>query len=427
MSWNRTRSLLGLTVLGVAVAACGDKSVAVTPSTSTGGADQGGASSGGASAHAGGGGRADAGSGTTNGGRGAAGSSSGGGGATNGGATAVGGASAGGSSGLTAGWLYTLGNKIYVSDGKGSGKVWVGRGVNMTDLYLCGYNNTLWMPGADQALEHVASGLVSGWKANFVRISLSMNSYPIVTSWLANAAQYKTPMTNVINALGSHPNLYVLVTLRSDSSMIGLDTASGDAEATGLPSDTSTSPSSAYPTGTDDTYVALVDSFANAPFVLFGLTNEPGGGILPEATIAAAMGHALSVIRAEEDRLGVPHHLVSVQGSSWSSNIGVYAKQPLAQDNVVYEVHGYPPAASSYTYSNLPVIIGEYGLFPNAGAQAAFYADLESKQIPSLAWDFDSYAGCAPDLLTTNQSDANLVSTAWGATVQTYLLAHAPP
>ena len=56
---------------------------------------------------------------------------------------------------------------------------------------------------------------------------------------------------------------------------------------------------------------------------------------------------------------------------------------------------------SSYTYSNIPVIIGEYGSLTDS---TAFYADVESKQIPNLAWDFDSYSNCSPDLLQVNQS-----------------------
>lgn len=268
------------------------------------------------------------------------------------------------------------------------------------------------------------SGLMSGWKPNFVRISLSMDSYPTQTSWDdANPAQYKTPMTGVIQALGAHPNTYVLVTLRSHASMIGEDTVDGDPEATGLPSDATSTPDKArFPTGTDATYVALVDTFAHAAYALFGLTNEPGGNKLSNATIAAAMEHAVGVIRAEEDRLGVPHHLVSVQGNGWTSDIGFYAQKPLAHDGVVYEVHGYPPDAASYTYANIPVIIGEYGSLPDA---ASFYADVEAKQIPNLAWDFDSYSNCSPDLLQVNQSATNLVPSAWGSTVKSYLLAHA--
>ena len=54
-----------------------------------------------------------------------------------------------------------------------------------------------------------------------------------------------------------------------------------------------------------------------------------------------------------EDALGVPHHIVSVQGNNWTSSIAHYDAAPLSFDNVVYEVHGYPP-----TPSYLPVASG---------------------------------------------------------------------
>jgi hypothetical protein len=326
--------------------------------------------------------------------------------------------------GLPAGWLYTQGNKILVSHGSAAGTPWMGRGVNVDDIFLCGYNNTLWMTSPDQTLQTIVTGLITDWKPTFVRISLGMASDPTVVSWLANPTQYKTPMTSVIDAMGTHAGVYVLVTLRSDSSMIGQDTVDGDPEATGLPSDSTTTPSATqYPTGTDATYVALVDSFAQSSFVLFGLTNEPGGNKLTNAKISAAMSHAVGVIRAEEDRLGVPHHLVSVQGNGWTSDISFYATAPIAHDNVVYEVHGYPPATSSYTYANIPVILGEYGSLPSGGS-AAFYADLETKQIPNLAWDFEPYSNCAPDLVSVTTNASTLTPTAWGSTVKAYLLAH---
>ena len=323
-----------------------------------------------------------------------------------------------------AGWLYTSGSKIYVSDGHSGGTQWMGRGVNVDDIYLCGYDNTLAMTAPDQTLETMISGLMSGWKPSFVRISLGMDSYATVSTWVGSSTPYKTPMTNVINAMGANPKVHVLITLRSDASMIGQDTVDGDPEATGLPSDSTTTPSSTtYPTGTDATYVALVDTFANSGFAMFGLTNEPGGNKLSNAQIAAAMSHAVGVIRAEEDKLGVPHHIVSVQGNGWTSDISFYASTPIAYENVVYEVHGYPPTAASYTYSNIPVIIGEYGTLADS---TSFFADLEAKQIPNLAWDFDSYSDCAPDLLTVNQSATTLTPSAWGSTVQSYLLAHVP-
>jgi hypothetical protein len=367
--------------------------------------------------------------GTSNASGGGAGKSIGGSASSTGGATSGGATSAGGTTGVAAtskGWLYTIGNQIYVSNGTAAGTPWMGRGVNIDDMFFCGYNNSLWMTAADQTLKTVVTGLMSAWKPNFVRISLSMDSYVTVTSWLTDDAQYKTPMTGVIDAIGANPNTYVLVTLRSDASMIEQDKDAGDAEATGVPSDSTNTPDTkAFPTGTDAVYVALVDSFAHDNFVLFGLTNEPGGNELPADKISAAMSHAVSTIRAEEDKLGVPHHLVSVQGFGWSGDISVYGKQPLPQDNVVYEVHGYPPSTGSYTYANIPVIIGEYGSLSDA---TGFYKDVEAKEIPNLAWDFDAFSNCSPDLLEITTDATKLNPTDWGMTVQTYLTtAHATP
>jgi hypothetical protein len=136
------------------------------------------------------------------------------------------------------------------------------------------------------------------------------------------------------------------------------------------------------------------------------------------------MAHAVGVIRAEEDRLGVPHHIVAVQGQAWTGDISYYADHALEHDNVVYEVHGYPPPTNAYTYANLPVIIGEYGHIEGAAAQA-FFADVEAKGIPNLAWDLAPYSDCAPDLVEVNHSSTNLVPSAWGKLVQAYLLEHA--
>ena len=306
---------------------------------------------------------------------------------------------------IPSGWLYTEAGKIYVSNGT-SGTPWMGRGVNVDDLFFCGYNGNLWMSNPGSTLQTLTSNLISTWKPTFVRLSLGMASYAQASWTSGDPSVYKTPMTNVIGALGANPGVYVLVTLRSDATM----TNYGTDDATYLPT-----------TSTDAVYTALVDTFANDKFVLFGVSNEPGGNSLTNATIRSAMDHAVGVIRAEEDKLGVPHHVVSVQGNDWTSDISFYATNPLSWDNVVYEVHGYPPAASSYTYSNLPVIVGEYGYLTNA---STFFADLESKGIPSTAWDFDSFSDCSPDLLTINQSATNLVASTWGSTVQSYLLAH---
>ncbi len=329
------------------------------------------------------------------------------------------------STGFPAGWIYTQGSRILVSDGT-SGTPWMGRGVNLDDVFLCGYNNTLWMDRPDTALLTIAAGLMSDWKPSFVRVSLGMASYPVTAAWTPGTSTYATMMTGVIDTLGSYPGVYVLVTLRSDLSMIGQDQADGDPEATGLPSSAATTPDSAkFPTGTDATYVALVDTFAHSPFVLFGLSNEPGGNQLPDATIAAAMQHAVDVIRAEEDLLGVPHHVVTVQGNTWTSKLARYVASPIAGDNVAYEVHGYPPTPAMYDLAGLPVILGEYGSLDEASAPA-FYADVEARGIPNLAWDFEPLSDCSPDLLSVTTGPSVLTPTASGTIVQAYLLSHAP-
>jgi hypothetical protein len=369
--------------------------------STSGGGSSSGPSSGGSASSGGSGGTASSGSsgGTASSGSSGAGSSGGS------------GSSGAGSSGAgsTSGWLSTSGSKIYVSNGSGGKTPWMGRGVNVDDIFLCGYNYTLSMSSPDKTLETILAGAI-GWKANFLRISLAMASDGVTVSWLSNPSQYKTPMTNVIEAIKSSPGVYVLVTLRSDSTMVGQDQGDGDPEATGIPS-----------AATDAVYTALVDTFANDSFVLFGLTNEPGGGTASNSTLASAMSHAVGTIRAEEDKLGVPHHIVSVQGNSWTSDISFYSKTPLAYDNVVYEVHGYPPAASSYTYSNIPVILGEYGSLSDS---ASFYADVEAKQIPNLAWDFEPYSDCTPDLVNVTTSASNPSPTSWGSTVKSYLMSH---
>ncbi len=410
----------------------GDASSGSATSGATSGGSVGGdASSGSATSGATSGGSVGGGgsSGSTSGGSVGAGGSSGS--SSSGGASS--GASGAGTPSATPpqGWLFTKGNAIYVSDGGSVGTQWVGRGVNMDDIFLCGYDNSLQMSSPGGILSDIASGLIQNWKPTFIRMSLSMDSYGTAVTWAGNAVQYSTPMTNVINAIGANPAVYVLVTLRSDPSMIGEDTSDGDAEATGLPSDSTTTPDATkYPTGTDATYVALVDAFANSRFVLFGLTNEPGGDKLSNATIGAAMNHAVGTIRAEEDRLGVPHHLVSVQGNGWSSDLSFYVANPspITYDNVIYELHYYPGGASetpnNYQYSStLPMIVGEYGDFTSSVTQSSFYADMESKGIPNLAWDFEPYSDCSPDLLNVT-TNTTLTASSWGSTVQSYLLAH---
>jgi hypothetical protein len=337
-----------------------------------------------------------------------------------------------GDGGLPSGWLYTTGNKIMLSDGNGGGAQWMGRGMNISDILQCGYNGSLWNTNAESDLTTMIDGMMKDWKPTFIRISLAMDSYGTAVDWFGDASKYKTPMKTIIDKLASYPGVYVLVSVRSDPSMILQDTVDGDPEATGIPSDSTNTPNKTkYPTGTDALYVDLVDTFAHSPQVMFGITNEAGGNKQSNSTIAKAMNHAVGTIRAEEDKLGVPHHIVSVQGNGWTSDLSFYATtpSPITHDNVVYELHYYPSLTSKpsyYSYSStIPMIVGEYGGFTSEYPAAGFYSDMESKKIPSTAWDFEPFADCAPDLLNVTGSGAQLQSNSWGDTVKAYLTSHA--
>ena len=268
----------------------------------------------------------------------------------------------------------------------------------------------------EQALLGMIANMMTEWKPTFVRVSLGMNSYDVV-SWIGSSV-YKTAMTNVINAIGAYPGTYVLVTLRSDTTMVNTDGSvcgQGD-DAVCLPSN-----------ATDDVYRELVSTFGSAPYVLFGIANEPGGMDAADKDISTRMVHAVGVIRAQEDKLGFPHHIVAVQGNQWTSKIGFYNSSPLAYDNVVYEYHSYPPEATGtygYTQSNIPIIIGEYGPTGSDVTFAdAFFVDVEDKQIPSLAWSLSPYSNCAPDMVQVTHS-STLTPNTWGQKVKSYLLAH---
>ena len=315
----------------------------------------------------------------------------------------------------TTGWLYTKAgdNKIYVDGGSGE-SVWVGRGVNVDDLFLGGYNYTLWMATADAeaALTATMTNLIAQWRPTLLRLSLDMSSYPTHVSWLSNPTQYREPMERVINKIGESSGVYVMVTLRSDTSMSVCD---ANDDATCFPE-----------TATNAVYRALVDSFANKPHVLFGLSNEPGGNVKTAPELRQAMSAAVDAIRARERELGVPEHIVVVQGDNWTSTIDFYAAQPLTQTNVVYEYHSYPPTSSGYTFTNIPVIIGEYGGANWQGMSQsvadAFFRDIEAKKISSLAWYFSPYSAVAPALLNVTHDASQITPNSWGTIVRSYLL-----
>jgi hypothetical protein len=318
-------------------------------------------------------------------------------------------APSGGDSGAPAGWLHTTTHQINRADGS----VWVGRGVNIDDLLFCGYNYNFQTLGssAEADVKTVIDEAVGQWHSNFLRISLYMDSYGSVIDWASDTNGYASAMTRIVKYVGAqYPGTYVLLSLRSDASM-----------------DCPSEPACVPTASTVPVYKALVDSFANDSFVLFGLSNEPAPATT--ADLIAAMNLGVVAIRAEETKLGVPQHLIAVQSMGSTGSFTATSIQP--SGNILYEVHYYPglggggPDYYSAYASTFPMLLGEYGDFGSSGdtSSASFFKDMETLQISSLAWDFDPLNDCAPDLLDINTGNAVSPVTAspWGQVVQPYL------
>ena len=322
--------------------------------------------------------------------------------------------------GYPAGWLYTDGGKIYVSDGA-TGTQWMGRGVNVDDIFFCGYDRTLY---DDVARSDARDGCLRAderMEAELRPHLAGMDSYTTVVSWLGDALAVQDADDERHQRHGAKPGVYVLVTLRSDASMIGQDETDGDPEATGLPpTQRRRRTRRSIPTGTDATYVALVDTFATRAS---SSSAHQRAGRRQALERDPRRGHEPCGrrIRAEEDRLrrAASHRLGPGQRLDERHQLLRDDAARLRQRRL-----RNPRVPADDGVLHVPEHPRHHRRVRDPERLDEFYADLEAKQIPNLAWDFDSYSNCAPDLLTVNQSATNLMPTAWGTTVQTYLLAH---
>jgi endoglucanase len=302
------------------------------------------------------------------------------------------------------GWLYTQGNKIYTPDGD----VWVGKGANIHDTRSC--NRCAYQqPNPDEVKRRIDE-LVDIWGADFLRLALE--AYPSADGRVhyANVLEdpgYLADIVEIVEHVATKDGVYVEISLWVDPTLTDY----------GWPSEQ-----------TVDVWRVLAETFAEHPNVIFGVVNEPEwnyDGAL-DSQVWEAMTMVVNAIRKVEDSLGVPHHLIAVQGTGgWARFLDYYVDNPIQSDNIAYEVHVYDPA-SEFTdrfidpAQHIPVIIGELG--PASG-----YMTLEDTQqlmdlaeqhgVPYLGWTF--HERCPPNLLQLLPSDScgvnmPLVPTEWG-------------
>src|SRR5262249_18918671 len=114
-------------------------------------------------------------------------------------------------------------------------------------------------------------------------------------------------------------------------------------------------------------YTKLAEAFHDNPRVLFGLTNEPHTTTAKQADLANVYLNAIAAIRSVEDMHGSPHHIVVVQAPlAYARDLSYFVANPLAGDQIAYEVHPYNAATDFDALivqpsKKLPLVIGEYG------------------------------------------------------------------
>jgi endoglucanase len=319
---------------------------------------------------------------------------------------------------LPAGWLFTSGNHIYVSDGGGGGSIFRGRGANLQDTRGCGA--CVVEPSNPGEVERRADELIDNWHANFIRLTLeSRPEYNRLG--VREDPAYLAEIVEIVNHITAKPGVYVLVSLWFDQTF----------DALGRPT-----------AATREEWRVLATALKNQPRALFGICNEPEYNFdgAQDATVWQAMNDTVQVIRNVENSAGTPHHVITVQGTGdWARRLDYYVTHPITAgggSNIAYETHFYNPAAELDTLiggpaKTLPVIIGEFGPINEPGSPVATDADVQATinfakahDIPHLAWTFHQF--CPPNLIVDLSKNTcgigmPLQPTAWGSLLKTRL------
>ena len=312
-------------------------------------------------------------------------------------------------------WLHTQGNRIYQSDGK----LWMGRGVNLFDTRGC--NQCAYSPANPAEVMRRIDVITDEWKANFIRLDLESYGSADGRTHFGGVlvdSQYLQDITAIVAHASSKPNVYVLVSFLINSTF-----------------DEYWQPTAA----TVPEWKKLAETFAPFPNVIFGICNEPHGPDTPEQAkiVWDAMTLNVNAIRAVEDALGAPHHLIAVQGTSgWSRNLAYYETYPINSDNIVYEVHVYNPPEGFNDLvwdraKKLPVIIGEFGVWENWMSLddcALLMNTADQQVIPYTGWAFHWSCGISMLQQTGDACGigAPFVTNSWGDLMRNHLQAMAP-
>jgi hypothetical protein len=318
--------------------------------------------------------------------------------------------------------LVVEGNRILHEDGS----PFRGRGANLHDMRSC--NACSYAPPEPDGIDRWADELIDGWGANFIRFCLSakpapFNEYELQWENLVDDPVYLAGIVQNVEHMTSKPGVYVMVTLFADDTM---QPNNGEYD-------------SEWPSSLGDSntrYRALAEAFSGNPRVLFGLTNEPHTTRDRADELAAVYLDAIAAIREVEDEAGAPHHIVVVQApEGYARDLTYFVDNPLAGDQIAYEVHPYNTAGEladllTVPHQTLPIIIGEYGpaLEMTEEDVMALWTLAQEEEIPYIAWNF--HMRCPPNLLEDTAEDGcglaaevgyDFPRTGWGDLLKAHL------
>jgi hypothetical protein len=319
-------------------------------------------------------------------------------------------------------WLYTEGNRIF----KPGRTPWMARGVNIHDTRSC--NACSWTaPNVNEVLRRIDEA-VNIWGAKLLRLNLESyiaGNGRVQWQGISQDPSYLADIERIVHYVGSqYTGVYLMLVPWEEPSMT----------ENGWPSD-----------DTRRILSRLVDSFYDAPQVIFAVSHEPKQNIdgSLDAQCWNEMNQAVTSIRDQERQLGPYRHLVAVQGCrSQARDVSYYIDHPIVAgngENILYEAHIYQSAVDfNRTLGNammaLPMIIGSFG--PNSNpsdlmtiedAQALIQL-LEQNQVPWTAWSF--HMRCRSTTLLVDQTEGGcglnmpLIPTAWGQIIQGVLQQH---
>jgi hypothetical protein len=326
---------------------------------------------------------------------------------------------------------------------KQDGTLWMGRGAVITDTRGCD-SCTMQDSNPTEAMRRI-DYLVDVQHVTFIRLMLMSFSSPTQFGYYADRKSWESVLFDdsymqatkqIIDYIGTKPNVYVLLTLWRDQSfgdhlMPTLDSAT----APGTQCDAL---QAQHVATTSCVWRKLATVFKDYPYVMYGLTDEYGGNY--EGSVDGPLWNVYNaltqVVRNVEAEQKSPSHIVAVQATrKWARSLEYYANtdshgkviswHPILAgrgENVVYEAHPYGDTTQyrGWFYKAnrfLPVIIGEMGpafadsynpaTDPMTDQQLASTKALihhcEGAHLPYLAWALASRCGS----MSMTQEDNN--------------------